>query len=223
MMLGQCHAQPQPPKIPPGWCSDTAWTRRRIQTHPQALLLSSSMTNPAQMAGQDTNKTTRNCTWLITEGGWVSWRTLGCEESQSESPQGSQIKASIKTSSCFENTASNAYCGGARLQQPAQRAARRCKGSCCKARLCARAKAATSGPQTSAEASREPQGSTEGDSSHAVASVLSQGNPRAPGEQGRCFSCSSPRPTCLCAALRLCLREMRFTELSFTSLQTIKT
>lgn len=76
----------------------------------------------AQMTGQETNKTIHNCTALITEGVWVSWRTLGCEESRSKSPSGIQIKASIKTRSCFENTASNARRGGERLQpaRPAQ-------------------------------------------------------------------------------------------------------
>lgn len=29
------------------------------------------MTNPAQMAGNDTNKAIHNCLWLITEGSWV--------------------------------------------------------------------------------------------------------------------------------------------------------
>lgn len=50
------------------------------------------MTNPAQMAGHDTNKAIHNCLWLITEDSWVFFacflfflRTLHCEELQSES------------------------------------------------------------------------------------------------------------------------------------------
>lgn len=185
------------------------------------------------MTGWDTNKTIHNCTSLITEGVWVSWRTLGCEESHSKSPEGIQIKASIKTHRCFENRASNACCGGERLEPACPVNNTPWKGSLLQSQLRARAKAATSGVQTSAGASRESQDSMEGDFSKALTTAFIQTlevliMPEA-SEGGVSstlyFLCCSPKPhlSCPCnVALRLHLRGMHFTALPFTSLEAIR-
>lgn len=70
------------------------------------------ISSTAQMTGQDTNKPTHNCTSLITEGVWVSWRTLGCEDAQSKSPWGIQIEAKHQNPSAVLKTKLQMRAGG---------------------------------------------------------------------------------------------------------------
>lgn len=160
------------------------------------------------MTGQDTNKPTHNCTSLITESVWVSWRTLGCEDAQSKSPWGIQIKAKHQNPSAVLKTQLQMR-GGGRKGFPPLPARQRTRPG----RLLAPKPAARKGKgcDLGVQHLQEPPGTP----STAPRVIPARLYPQALREvfPPLDFPCCSPKPNLLCpgrAALRLPLHRTGF-------------